>query len=50
MDWKKLLCEKRQCNQSNKNNKKNNNDMRNEFQKDYHFYQEEKPVFYPVIF
>lgn len=36
MDWKKLLCEKRQCNQSNKNNKKNNNDMRNEFQKDYH--------------
>lgn len=32
----KLLCEKRQCNQSNKNNKKNNNDMRNEFQKDYH--------------
>ena len=35
MDWKKLLCEKRQCNQSNKNNKKNNNDMRNEFQKDY---------------
>ena len=25
MDWKKLLCEKRQCNQSNKNNKKNNN-------------------------
>ena len=24
MDWKKLLCEKRQCNQSNKNNKKNN--------------------------
>ena len=37
MDWKKLLCEKRQCNQSNKNNKnnkKNNNDMRNEFQKD----------------
>ena len=36
MDWKKLLCEKRQCNLSNKNNKKNNNDMRNEFQKDYH--------------
>ena len=36
MDWKKLLCEKRQSNQSNKNNKKNNNDMRNEFQKDYH--------------
>lgn len=27
MDWKKLLCEKRQSNQSNKNNKKNNNDM-----------------------
>lgn len=36
MNWKKLLCEKRQCNQNNKNNKKNNNDMRNEFQKDYH--------------
>lgn len=32
MDWKELLCEKRQCTKSNKNN----GDMRNEFQKDYH--------------
>lgn len=32
MDWKELLCEKRQCIKSNKNN----GDMRNEFQRDYH--------------